>query len=94
MLQIQYVLSSPEMETALAGAPDCRCNLRPRPRRLRHYIVGSAEDTQHAVDRLHLLTYIDRVNWILVSDIPSNGILIRPDPGDVLRYTQRDRPMA
>jgi hypothetical protein len=77
MLQIQYVLSSPDMEATQPGAPDCRCNLRPRPRRLRHYIVGSPEDTRHAIDRLHLLTYIDRVNWILVSD---HSLQRHPDP--------------
>ncbi|MBD2230024.1 hypothetical protein H6G07_00355 [Phormidium tenue FACHB-1052] len=60
-------------------------------RRLRHYLVGSPDDTQHAIDRLHLLGYLERVSWSHAIDIPANGLIIRPDAGDVLRYSQRDR---
>jgi hypothetical protein len=63
-------------------------------RRLRHYLVGTPDDTQHAIDRLHLLGYLERVNWSHAIDIPENGLIIRPDSGDVLRYSQRDRPSA
>ena len=63
-----------------------------RSRRLRHYLVGSPDDTQHAIDRLHLLGYLERVNWSHAIDIPENGLIIYPDDGDVLRYSQRDRP--
>ncbi|MBD1874062.1 hypothetical protein H6F75_11245 [Nodosilinea sp. FACHB-131] len=63
-------------------------------RRLRHYLVGSPDDTQHAIDRLHLLGYLERVSWSHAIDIPENGLIIRPDVGDVLRYSQRDRVMG
>jgi hypothetical protein len=63
-----------------------------RHRRLRHYLVGSPDDTQHAIDRLHLLGYLERVSWSHAIAIPANGLIIRPDAGDVLRYSQRDRP--
>ena len=63
-----------------------------KQRRLRHYLVGSPTDTQHAIDRLHRLGYLDRLNWIHTIEIPENGLIIRPDPGEVLRYTQRDSP--
>jgi|GEM_PF-5254911 len=29
--------------------------------------------------------------WSRAIDIPENGVIIRPDSGDVLRYSQRDR---
>lgn len=61
-------------------------------RRLRHYLIGSPADTQHAIDRLHLLGYLKRVSWSHAIDIPANGLIIRPNAGDVLRYSQRDRP--
>ena len=54
--------------------------------------MGSKEDTQRVIDRLYLLGYLDRLDWSDMVDIPENGIVIRPDPGDVLRYTERDRP--
>jgi hypothetical protein len=62
------------------------------PRRLRHYLIGTPDDTQHAIDRLHLLGYLERISWSHAIDIPENGLIIRPDSGDVLRYSQRDRP--
>ncbi|MGF1571240.1 MAG: hypothetical protein ACFCVD_24725 [Nodosilinea sp.] len=60
-------------------------------RRLRHYLVDSPDDTQHAIDRLHLLGYLERISWSPAIDIPANGLIIRPDGGDILRYSQRDR---
>ncbi|NJL55085.1 hypothetical protein HC928_07770 [bacterium] len=62
-------------------------------RRLRHYIVGSPDDAQKAIDRLHLLGYLERINWSREIAIPETGLLIRPESGDILRYCQRDRPM-
>lgn len=58
-------------------------------RRLRHYLVGSPTATQNAIDRLYLLGYRDRSAWSHTVDIPENSLLIRPDPGDVLRYSQQ-----
>jgi hypothetical protein len=58
MLRIQYVWSSPISEEAPFSLPPLTCEL-PR-RRLRHYIIGLPEDTQIAIDRLHLLRYAER----------------------------------
>jgi len=64
---------------------------RPPRRRLRHSLIGTPDDTQHAIDRLHRLGYLERISWSRAIDIPENGVIIRPDSGDVLRYSQRDR---
>jgi hypothetical protein len=93
MLQTQGFLSSPVMGAAQFDLPQPSI-LLVRPRRLRHYLVGSPEDTQYAIDRLHLLGYLERLNWSRVIEIPDNGLIIRPDLGDVLRYCQRDWPSA
>ncbi|HEY9877724.1 MAG TPA: hypothetical protein V6D29_04670 [Leptolyngbyaceae cyanobacterium] len=88
MLQIQYFLPSPLVEGAhppASGIPP----VQPRRRRLRLYLVGSEADTQGAVDSLHLRGYAERIEWSRVISIPENGVLIRPDAGDVLRYLQR-----
>jgi hypothetical protein len=60
-----------------------------RHRCLRHYLVGSPDDTQQAIDRLHLLGYLERISWSHAIDIPESGLIIRPDRGDILRYSQR-----
>ncbi|HEY9764712.1 MAG TPA: hypothetical protein V6D07_19445 [Trichocoleus sp.] len=90
MLQIQYFLPSPLVEGA---QPPTSVNPTEqlRRRRLRLYLVGSEADTQGAIDSLHLLDYAERFEWSRVITIPENGLLIRPDPGDVLRYLQRYR---
>ena len=86
MLQIKYVLPSAmaAQSLLLENPPE-----QPRRRRLRLYLVGSKEDTQRAIDHLHLLGYAEHIEWSRVIAIPENGLVIRPDPGDVLRYLQR-----
>lgn len=93
MLQIQYVLSSstPEAtQTSVQFSLPPICPPQPR-RRLRVYLVGSPEDTQNAVDRLHLAHFAERIEWSRPVQVTENGIIIRPDAGDVLRYMQRSR---
>ncbi len=46
---------------------------------------------QQVIDRLHILGYIERIVWSQTIRIPQEGMIIRPDPGDVLRYTQQER---
>ena len=43
------------------------------------------------VNYLHLHGCIDRDEWSRDIEVPEGGLLIRPDPGDVLRYLQRYR---
>ncbi|MBD2260259.1 hypothetical protein [Pseudanabaena sp. FACHB-2040] len=89
MLQIQYFLSSPLAEAARPPAPVAP--IRPKRERLRLYLVGSETAIQGAINSLHLLGYAEQFEWSHVIDIPENGLLIRPDPSDVLRYLQRYR---
>ncbi|MEM7063843.1 MAG: hypothetical protein AAF572_11845 [Cyanobacteria bacterium P01_B01_bin.77] len=64
--------------------------VQPHRRRLRHYLVGSPTETQHAIDRLHLLGYFERIVWSQPVQLSENGLIIRLDPGDILRYAQRE----
>lgn len=66
---------------------------QPRRRRVRLYLVGSESETQSIIDRLQLLHFTERIEWSRVIAIPENGVLIRPDPDDVLRYLQRYRSL-
>ena len=88
MFKIQYVLPSPIIETAQSPLSEEPVD-QPGRRRLRLYLVGSKTHTQQTIDRLHLLGYAERFEWSQVIPIPENGLVIRPDPGDVLRYLQR-----
>ena len=90
MLTIQYVLQSPIGEAAQSERPKKESG-QPKRRRLRLYLVGSKEDTQHTIDHLHLRGCIERGEWSHEIDIPEGGAIIRPDAGDVLRYLQRYR---
>ena len=90
MLTIQYVLPSPLVEAAQPSLSEKESE-PPRRRRLRLYLVGSKDDVQHTVDHLHLRGCIDRDEWSREIEVPEGGLLIRPDPGDVLRYLQRYR---
>ena len=90
MLTVQFVLPSPLAEAAQIALPEKESE-PPRRRRLRLYLVGAGDDVQHTVDHLHLRGCIDRGEWSREIEIPEGGLLIRPDPGDVLRYLQRYR---
>ncbi|PZV11284.1 MAG: hypothetical protein DCF21_17125 [Leptolyngbya sp.] len=90
MLQARSFLPPYPQGAAQTPLPTIPITVVPH-RRLRHYLVGSPDDTQHAIDRLHLLGYLERISWSHAIAIPANGLIIRPDGGDILRYSQRDR---
>ena len=92
MLQIQYFLSSPQAFTLAETTPPAAPQIplvQPRRRRPRLYLVGSEANTQSAIASLHHLGYAEQFEWSPVIQIPENGLVVRPDPGDVLRYLQR-----
>ena len=90
MLTNEYILPSLAGEAAL---PELSENSAPprRHKRLRLYLVGSPADTQQTIHYLQAGGRIEHLLWSHVIPIPENGILIQRDPGDVLRYLQRDR---
>ena len=91
MLTVQFVLPSLLAEAAQTVLPEKESE-PPRRRRLRLYLFGAKDDVQHTVDHLHLRGCIDRAEWNRQDiEVPEGGFLIRPDPGDVLRYLQRYR---
>lgn len=91
MLHIQYFLSSSLPEAALPRLAENPPSLQPKRRRLRLYLVGSPADTQHTIDYLHVRGCIERIEWSHEIEVPASGIIVRRDPGDVLRYLQRNR---
>ena len=90
MLKIQYILPSPNAEAARPGLPE-NASESSKPKRIRLYLVASPADAQHTVNYLHLRGCIDRDAWSRDVQIPEGVLVIRPDPGDVLRYLQRYR---
>jgi hypothetical protein len=88
MLKIQYFLSCPCPEMTQPAALQTPL-VQPRRRRLRLYLVGSEADTRGAIASLHNLGYAEQFEWSPVIKISEGGLLVRPDPGDVLRYLQR-----
>ncbi|MDB9528248.1 hypothetical protein PN498_19805 [Oscillatoria sp. CS-180] len=91
MIHIQYFAPSSHMETVPPSLPEESSDSPRRHKRLRLYLVGTEADTQSAIDLFHLRRCIERIEWSPKIDVPENGVLIRQDPGDVLRYLQRDR---
>ena len=89
MTTTQYFQPSPSVEAALPTVPENNSDPS-RRRRLRLYLVGTRADTQAAIDLFHKHRCIERIQWNTYPiDIPENGLIIRPDPEDVLRYLQR-----
>jgi hypothetical protein len=95
MLQIQYFLSSPLAshlgEATLPPAP-VNPPAQSERRRVRLYLVGSEADTQSIIDTLHVMGFAERFQWTQKLDIPANGFVVYPNPGDVLRYLRRGNP--
>lgn len=91
MITIQYFSPASYGEAVSPAQPEGSFQPQRRHKRLRLYLVGAEEDTQSAIDFFHLRHCIERIEWSPKIDVPENGVLIRQDPGDVLRYLQRDR---
>jgi hypothetical protein len=69
-------------------------NPSPRPERLRHFVIGSPEGVQGAINHLHLLNYTERLEWSRLFTIPDSGILITPEQGEVFSYLLRHRQLG
>jgi hypothetical protein len=89
MMNTHCFLPSPLPEAGLT--PLATPPISPSHRkRLRLYLVGSEADAESAISYLHVRGCIDRIEWSHAIAVPENGIIIRHDPGDVLRYLQRE----
>jgi hypothetical protein len=56
-------------------------------------MIAQDYDSQQFVNLLHVRGCLDRLEWSRAVDLPENGLHIQPDPGEVLRYLERDRPL-
>ncbi|MGB3613522.1 MAG: hypothetical protein WBA10_06975 [Elainellaceae cyanobacterium] len=76
-------------------APGCVGPLGPvADSHLRHIIIGSPEGVRHAIERLHLLQYVEGRLWTPLIPITEQGIRITPAQGQVLSYLVLQRPRA
>jgi hypothetical protein len=57
-------------------------------------MVGPKPTGQQLIKLLHVRGCIDRLEWSQAVDLPENGLHIQPDPGEVLHYLERDRPLS
>ena len=60
---------------------------------LRHLIIGSPESVRHAINRLHVLQYVEWRLWTPLIAIREQGIHITPAHGQVLSYLVQQRPI-
>ena len=63
---------------------------QPGRERLRHLIIGSPEGVQSAIKSLHVLNYAEQHLWSQLIAVPTSGILITPEQGEVFSYLMRD----
>ncbi len=60
---------------------------------LRHIIIGSPEGVRHAINRLHVLQYVEWRLWTPLIAIGEQGVHITPAQGQVLSYLVQQRPL-
>lgn len=61
---------------------------------LHHVIIGSPKGVNDAVERLHLLHYVEHRLWTPQIAVGEQGLTITQAEGQVLRYLVRSRPRA
>jgi hypothetical protein len=66
----------------------------PDRERLQHIIIGSQEGVRGAINHLHLLNYAEHIEWSRLFTIPTTGLLITPQPGEVFSYLLRYRRLS
>jgi hypothetical protein len=93
MLTIKYVPLSLFAEAAPPDMPGHSGAPR-RYGRVRAYLVGPEPDSQQLIKLLHVRGCIDRLEWSRAVDLPENGLHVLPDPGEVLHYLERGRPLS
>ena len=79
--------SAPHIPTLIEPSPAPGCEY------LRHIIIGSPEGVRHAIERLHVLQYVEGRLWTPLIAIGDRGIHITPTHGQVLSYLVQQRPI-
>jgi hypothetical protein len=59
---------------------------------LRHILLGPPTGVRQAINTLHVLNYADQAIWSQLIQVPTTGILILPEQGEVMSYLIRYRP--
>jgi hypothetical protein len=63
----------------------------PERERLQHLLIGSEAGVQGAINHLHLLNYAEHIEWSRLFTVPTSGLVILPQPGEVFSYLLRYR---
>ncbi len=80
-------LEEPAIPTLVEPSPSPGCEY------LRHLLIGSPEGVRHAIERLHVLQYVEHRLWTPLITVPEQGIRITPAQGQVLSYLVQQRPL-
>ncbi|MGJ3248831.1 MAG: hypothetical protein ACFE0I_22500 [Elainellaceae cyanobacterium] len=58
---------------------------------LRHILLGSRAGVRQAINSLHVLNYVEQGLWSQLITVPSSGIVMTPEEGEVMSYLIRWR---
>ncbi len=79
--------AEPAIPTLIEPSPAPGCE------HLRHIIIGSPEGVRQAINRLHVLQYVEWRLWTPLIAIGEKGVHITPTHGQVLSYLIQQRPI-
>ena len=65
-------------------------NPLPERDRLRHLIIGSPEGVRSAIHHLHVLNYAEQLAWSQLIAVPTTGLTITTQQGEVISLLRRD----
>ncbi|MEO0984235.1 MAG: hypothetical protein AAFY20_01655 [Cyanobacteria bacterium J06639_14] len=63
---------------------------QPERDRLRHLIIGSPEGVRSAIHQLHVLKYAEQLAWSQLIVVPTSGLMITTQQGEVMSILRRD----
>ncbi|MEL7314882.1 MAG: hypothetical protein AAFN08_08020 [Cyanobacteria bacterium J06559_3] len=61
----------------------------PEREQLRHLIIGSPEGVRSTIHTLHVLNYAEHLRWSQLITIPTSGLVITPQQGEVMSFLLR-----
>ena len=63
---------------------------QPERDRLRHLIIGSPEGVRSVMHQLHVLKYAEQLAWSQLIVVPTAGLMITTQQGEVMSILRRD----